>query len=241
MPDRIWGGLSGRQWAGPVPGAGHCAALPVLSAGKALPVGRPRHASDAFFLRATISTPRSTGTSSSRRSSVPSGRFRKKPCCARTSLANWCSWTARVAAWTRSMSASVCGGGPIRSPSPVRKRASTAWRAPRRCSLRHVAPRWPCGTRPYWNAGQPFRHLASAWRHLPGGGHFRGHLLLMPGLPGFPSRLRACPAGGWGLEKKEKPPQTGLRRLFLFWYPEPGLNRHSRWPRDFKSMDNIFM
>ena len=48
----------------------------------------------------------------------------------------------------------------------------------------------------------------------------------MPGLPGFPSRLRACPAGGWGLEKKEKPPQTGLRRLFLFWYPEPGLNRH---------------
>lgn len=126
MPDRIWGGLSGRLWAGPVPGAGHCAALPVLSAGKALPVGRPRHASDAFFLRATISTPRSTGISSSRRSSVPSGRFRKKPCCARTSLANWCSWTARVAAWTRSMSASVCGGGPIRSPSPVKGRASTA-------------------------------------------------------------------------------------------------------------------
>lgn len=72
-------------------------------------------------------------------------------------------------------------------------------------------------------------HLASAWRHLPGGGRFRGHLLLMPGpapawtisrkrrpgLPGFPSRLRACPAGGWGLEKKEKPPQTGLRRLFF--------------------------
>lgn len=35
------GGLSGRQWAGPVPGAGHCAALPVLSAGKALPCGAP--------------------------------------------------------------------------------------------------------------------------------------------------------------------------------------------------------
>ena len=49
------GGLSGRQWAGPVPGAGHCAALPVLSAGKALPVGRPRHASDAFFLRVRFS------------------------------------------------------------------------------------------------------------------------------------------------------------------------------------------
>lgn len=62
------------------------------------------------------------------------------------------------------------------------------------------------------DAGQPFRHLASAWRHLPGGARFRGHLLLMPGpapawttprkrrpgLPGFPSRLRACPAGGWG-------------------------------------------
>ena len=156
MPGRIWGGLSGRQWAGPAPGAGHCAALPVLSAGKALPVGRPRHASDAFFLRATISTPRSTGTSSSRRSSVPSGRFRKKPCCARTSLANWCSWTARVAAWTRSMSASACGGEPIRSPSPVKRRASTAWRAPRRCSSRHVAPRWPCGTRPYWRCRTAF-------------------------------------------------------------------------------------
>ena len=116
-----------------------------------------------------------------------------------------------------------------------------------RVTLLHAGP---AGRGRTGDAGQPFRHLASAWRHLPGGGRFRGHLVLMPGpapawtiprkrrpgLPGFPSRLRACPAGGWGLEKKEKPPQTGLRRLFVFWYPEPGLNRHSRWPRDFKSL-----
>lgn len=74
MPDRIWGGLSGRQWAGPVPGAGHCAALPVLSAGKALPVGRPRHASDAFFLRVRFSG----GQRALPRSPAAWGRSRKR-------------------------------------------------------------------------------------------------------------------------------------------------------------------
>jgi len=210
MPDRIWGGLSGRLWAGPVPGAGHCAALPVLSAGKALPVGRPRHASDAFFLRATISTPRSTGISSSRRSSVPSGRFRKKPCCARTSLANWCSWTARVAAWTRSMSASVCGGGPIRSPSPVKGRASTAWRAPRRCSSRHVAPRWPCGTRPYWRCRTAFPASCICMAAPAGWRAFSR-----------PSRIDAGPRSGLDDLPEET---TGPARLPL---PAAGLSR--RW------------
>ena len=210
MPDRIWGGLSGRLWAGPVPGAGHCAALPVLSAGKALPVGRPRHASDAFFLRATISTPRSTGISSSRRSSVPSGRFRKKPCCARTSLANWCSWTARVAAWTRSMSASVCGVGPIRSPSPVKGRASTAWRAPRRCSSRHVAPRWPCGTRPYWRCRTAFPASCICMAAPAGWRAFSR-----------PSRIDAGPRSGLDDLPEET---TGPARLPL---PAAGLSR--RW------------
>lgn len=74
MPDRIWGGLSGRQWAGPAPGAGHCAALPVLSAGKALPVGRPRHASDAFFLRVRFSG----GQRALPRSPAAWGRSRKR-------------------------------------------------------------------------------------------------------------------------------------------------------------------
>jgi len=74
MPDRIWGGLSGRQWAGPAPGAGHCAALPVLSAGMALPVGRPRHASDAFFLRVRFSG----GQRALPRSPAAWGRSRKR-------------------------------------------------------------------------------------------------------------------------------------------------------------------
>ena len=114
--------------------------------------------SEELIQKNLVEAPEKMGdwTSSSRRSSVPSGRFRKKPCCARTSLANWCSWTARVAAWTRSMSASVCGGGPIMSPSPAKGRASTVWRAPRHCSSRHAAPRWPCGTRPYWRCRTAF-------------------------------------------------------------------------------------
>ena len=78
--------------------------------------------------------------------------------------------------------------------------------------------------------------------------HLHGGTCRAPLRPGRPpgSDGRACPASpsacglvppvDGGLEKKEKPPQTGLRRLFVFWYPEPGLNRHSRWPRDFKSL-----
>ena len=39
----------------------------------------------------------------------------------------------------------------------------------------------PAGRGRAGDAGQPFRHAAPAWWNLPGGGRFRGHLLLILG------------------------------------------------------------
>lgn len=46
--------------------------------------------------------------------------------------------------------------GSITSLSLAKRRESTVWRAPKRCSSRRGVPLWPCGTKPCWRCGTAF-------------------------------------------------------------------------------------